>query len=312
MKITGWENGCIEYLRHCEKEIAGYGIRIAETGNVLCYGGGLMSCTNIINPEQPWFVLSAARQYSLMNAENSAISHFYSFEVSPSAPLTLAVPDGCVDIVFDCDTIHPMARVCGTTLEARSARLIPNHRYFGVRFAPGVIPDFLDVMAEDLTDREFNFLDVVPDARQACEQILRTELFAQQITLFNNYFAPRLARKTSTVTASIIRTILQQKGNFRVGQLEALTGYTCRTIQRQFRQDTGMSPKAFGRIMRCQSALNSLHQGASVSFSELALNLGFSDQSHFLREFKKLISTTPLDFQRRMLLAAHAERISYH
>lgn len=271
-----------------------------------------MSHTLSIHPEQPWFVLSAAQHYALMNSDHPAISHFYSFEVSQSASLTLAVPDGCVDIVFDCDTARPMARVCGTTLEARSAELIRNHRYFGVRFAPGVIPDFLDVMAEELTDHEFNFFDVAPDARHACEHILRTPLFSEQVALFNTHFITRLARKTSTVTASIIGTILQQKGNIRIEQLKGLTGFTSRTIQRQFRQDTGMSPKAFGRIIRCQAALNTLHQHSNISFSGLALDLGFSDQSHFLREFKKLISTTPLDYQRRTLFADYRERIRYH
>ncbi|MNG55538.1 transcriptional activator FtrA [compost metagenome] len=271
-----------------------------------------MSHTRAIHPEQPWFVLSAAQHYSLIGSDNPAISHFYSFDVSQSASLTLAVPDGCVDILFDCDAARPIARVCGTTLEARSAELICNHHYFGVRFAPGVIPGFLDVMAEELTDCEFNFFDVVPDARQVCEHILRTPLFSQQVTLFNTHFTPRLVRKTSTATASIIGAILQQKGNIRIEQLEALTGYTCRTIQRQFRQDTGMSPKAFGRIMRCQAALNMMHQHGNISFSGLALDLGFSDQSHFLREFKKLVSATPLDYQRRMLFATYGERIRYH
>lgn len=266
----------------------------------------------VIQPEQPWFVLSAAHQYSLMASRHPAIAHFYSFDVAHSASLTLAIPDGCVDIVFDCDAVKPVARVCGTTLEARSAELIRDHRYFGVRFAPGVVPDFLDLVAEELTDREFNFLDVVPDARLACEQILRHSQFSRQIELFNQHFTSRLVRKTSAVTGVSIQTILRQKGNIRIEQLESLTGYTCRTIQRQFRQDTGMSPKTFGRIMRCQAALNSLHQQGAVSFSDLALDLGFSDQSHFLREFKKLVSTTPLDYQRRTLHESYNGRIRHH
>lgn len=59
-----------------------------------------------IYPEQPWFVLSAAQHYSLIPGSHPAISQFYSFEVAPSASLTLAVPDGCVDIlliVMRCD-----------------------------------------------------------------------------------------------------------------------------------------------------------------------------------------------------------------
>ena len=262
-------------------------------------------------PEQPWFVLSAARHYALMTSDNAAISHFYTFEVAENARLTLAIPDGCVDILFDCDAAFPLARVCGTTLQARSAEMTPGHRYFGVRFAPGVIPDFLDVMAEELTDREFSFFDVVPNARLTFERIVQSADFAQQVALFNRSFMPRLTRRCSSTTALILQTIRQQRGNLRVGALEQLTGYTCRTIQRQFRQDTGLTPKAFCRIVRCQAALNALHEPQPVSFLDLAFDLGFSDQSHFLREFKILVSTTPLEYQRRMLQEAYATRLRY-
>lgn len=264
------------------------------------------------HPEQPWFVLSAEQHYSIMASVNPAISHFYNFDVSPSADVTIVIPDGCVDIVFDCDASRPTARVCGTPLAARNVELVHGHRYFGIRFAPGIMPDFLDLMAEELTDREFDLVDVVPGARRVCEQILRSPQFSQQVTSFNHHFTPRLARRTSNVTASIIHAIQQVKGNIRIEQLETLTGYTCRTIQRQFRQDTGMSPKIFGRIMRCQTALHNLHQPGRHSFIDLALDLGFSDQSHFLREFKKLVSTTPLEFQRRSLGDAWDERLRYY
>lgn len=263
-------------------------------------------------PEQPWFVLNAAGHYSLIPSENPAISHFYCFDVAKEANMTLAIPDGCVDIVFDCDANNPSARVCGTTLEARGADIWHSHHYFGVRFAPGVIPDFLDVMAEEVPDREFSFLDVVPDARLAFEQIVQAQTFSQQIALFNAYFTPRLVRKTSPATTMIITQMRALKGNIRVDQLEALTGYTCRTIQRQFRQDTGMSPKAFSRILRCQSALGSLHSQQNMSCSDLAADLGFSDQSHFLREFRKFVSTTPCDYHRRITREDYARRLQFH
>lgn len=270
-----------------------------------------MSEKNRIQPEQPWFVLNAAQHYSLIASANPAISHFYSFEVAPCAEMTLAIPDGCVDIVFDCDPVNPRARVCGTTLEARGAEMLHNHHYFGVRFAPGIIPDFLDVMAEEIPDREFSFLDVVPDARLAFEQIVQSGNFSRQIALFNASFTSRLVRKASAMTQLVIQAMRQQQGNIRIDRLAALTGYTSRTLQRQFRQDTGLSPKAFSRILRCQSALGAIHQHG-LSASDLAFDLGFSDQSHFLREFKKFVSTTPGDFQRRIADNAWAHRLRYH
>ena len=211
----------------------------------------LPSSLQNIRPEQPWFVLGVARHYSVLASANPAISHFYSFDMAQTSRQTLAIPDGCVDIIFDCDADNPSARVCGTTIEARSADFIQGHHYFGVRFAPGVMPDFLDLMAEELTDQQFSFLDVIPDARLAFERIVETRQFSQQMALFNYYFTPRLIRRPSSTTPSVIQAIRQQRGNIRLEQLETLTGFTCRTLQRQFRQDTGMSPKVFSRFFRC-------------------------------------------------------------
>jgi len=264
------------------------------------------------HPEQPWFVVNSATHYSVIPSQNPAISHFYSFDVAATAPTTLAVPDGCIDIVFDCDSSSPTARVCGTTLEARDAEMHHGHHYFGIRFAPGIIPDFLDVMAEEIPGQEFGFLDVVPDAKIAFEQIVKTNSLPKQMTLFNTFFTPRLVRKSSSVTTSMIQALVQNKGNLRLNQLESLTGYTSRSIQRFFRQDTGMSPKAFSRILRCQSALSSLHQQQALSVSDLAFTLGFSDQSHFLREFKTFVSKTPGEYLRDISRESFRERLRYH
>ncbi|MGE8486035.1 MAG: helix-turn-helix domain-containing protein [Pseudomonas sp.] len=259
--------------------------------------------------EQPWFVLNSSR-YSVMPSEHPAISHFYAFDVAQSANL-LAVPDGCVDIVFDCDATRPTARICGTPLAAQAVELHQNHHYFGVRFSPGVIPGFINVLAEELTERELDLLEVSGFAQRIFENIVQAPLLGDQMRLFNDYLAPRLMGRTSALTAMVIQQALRHRGDIRIQQLEELSGYTSRTLHRQFSQDTGISPKTFCRIIRCQAALDTLNTQHDVSFSELALDLGFSDQSHFLRDFKKLVSTTPCDYQRKMVQNAYSDRINY-
>ena len=259
--------------------------------------------------EQPWFVLNSSR-YSVMPSAHPDISHFYAFDVAQSSNL-LAVPDGCVDIVFDCDATRPSARICGTPLTAQAVELHQHHHYFGVRFSPGVIPGFINVLAEELTERELDLLEVSSFAQRIFESIVQSPLLGDQIRLFNDYLAPRLMSKTSRLTAMIIQQALSNRGDIRVQQLENLSGYTTRTVHRQFSHDTGMSPKTFFRIIRCQAALDTLNTQRDVSFSELALDLGFSDQSHFLRDFKKLVSTSPGDYQRKVVQSAYSDRISY-
>ncbi len=259
--------------------------------------------------EQPWFVLNSSR-YSVMPSAHPAISHFYAFDVAQSTNL-LAVPDGCVDIVFDCDATSPSVRICGTPLTAQAVQLQQHHHYFGVRFSPGVIPGFVNVLAEELTERELDLLEVSGFAQRIFESIVQAPLLSDQMRLFSDYMVPRLMGNTSRLTALVIQQALYHRGDLRIQQLEDLSGYTSRTLHRQFSHDTGMSPKTFCRIIRCQAALDTLNTQSDVSFSQLAVDLGFSDQSHFLRDFKKLVSTTPCDYQRKMLLNAYSDRISY-
>lgn len=258
--------------------------------------------------EQPWFILNSSN-YSVTASAHPAISHFYALDIAQSANRMLAIPDGCVDIVVDCDSTRPSARVCGTPLQARQVELLENHHYFGVRFTPGVIPGFVNALAEELTEQELNLLEVTPLAQRFIEEVIKTPLLSEQIKVFNRYLAADTLDKTADLTAAVIHTVLQHKGDIRVQQLEQLSGYTTRTIHRQFTQDTGMTPKAFCRIIRCQAALHSINSEQDLSFSELAMELGFTDQSHFLRDFKKLVSTTPHDYQQRIIQGAYTQRI---
>lgn len=264
-----------------------------------------------IHSKQPWFVLGAARDFLLYHSDISAISHFYCFEADPFTEQVLAIPDGCVDILFDCDEHRPTAKVCGTTLEATNAQFIHHHRYFGVRFAPGVIPDFLNASANELIEHQLNLLDVVPKIASVFEKIVESTVFSDQVALFEKFFSDQSTRQPSVLTLQAMGEIFEKKGNIQIQDFEALTGYTTRTLQRQFLADMGMSPKAFSRIIRCQSAVYDINHSKGVTFSDLACDLGFSDQSHFLREFKKLVSVTPLDYLNRVKHETYAGRIRY-
>ncbi len=262
-----------------------------------------------IHSKQPWFVLSAERYSTNLSTENPVVSHFYSFEAGKSDNPTTAIPDGCVDLLFDCDTDKPTGMVCGTTLEATAVKFNDNHRYFGMRMIPGVIPEFLNISAQELINNQLSILDVAPNAQEFFEQIVNASCFSEQVTIANRYMKSKQSRKLSALTNQVIAKICHAKGNIQIQDLEAYTGYCSRTLQRQFRADIGLTPKAFCRAIRCQSAVYGINHSDNVAFTDLAFDLGFSDQSHFLREFKKLVSTTPLDYQLRVKQKTYLERI---
>jgi len=262
-----------------------------------------------IHSKQPFFVLNSEHFMTHLEPENPEVSHFYRFKAGHNKKPIIAIPDGCIDIVFDCDADSPTAQVCGTRLEAGMVSFLPGHRYFGVRFVPGVFPDFLTVSAQEIIANELDLQDVMADSLPLLEQVINSEFFPQQISVVNQFLRHKQRRSSSEVTRQIIAKICQHKGNIQVQDLEKFSGYTSRTLQRMFKNDIGLTPKGFSRAIRCQSAVYSINHGHNLAFSDCALDLGFSDQSHFLKEFKKLVNVTPQEYQNRVKRKAYLERI---
>jgi len=108
----------------------------------------LLSNISGIHSKQPFFVLNSEYFLAHLTPENPEVSHFYSFKAGSLKKPIIVVPDGCIDIMFNCDSGAPVGQVCVTRLEAGEFSFIPGQRYFGVRFVAGVIPDFLSISAQ--------------------------------------------------------------------------------------------------------------------------------------------------------------------
>lgn len=265
----------------------------------------------VIRSKQPWLVLGAANTYSVACSDHPAISHYYSFEANGSESPIVAIPDGCVEVLFDCSASQSTAKVFGTPTEAMDTGIVQGHRYFGVRFALGIVPDCMQASAEEIVNGRFNLVDIVPHTQPLIDRIIHAASFSDQKRIFNHFFDTLPARPVSGVTQSTVHTILARNGNVRIDELALATGFSIRTLQRQFNADMGMSPKAFSRIIRCQSAVYGINHCERLEFSEMAFRLGFSDQSHFQREFKKCVQVTPMTYQKQVKQQTYLDRIEF-
>ncbi len=87
---------------------------------------------------------------------------------------------------------------------------------------------------------------------------------------------------------------LLRKG-WRVQTVAEAFGTTQQTLITRFRERTGLTPKVFSRIERFQRLVRT-HAGAS-SWADAAIQAGFSDQSHMVREFKSFAGITPTQYK---------------
>lgn len=85
--------------------------------------------------------------------------------------------------------------------------------------------------------------------------------------------------------------------------VEELAGVACVTIPyliRLFKHDFGTSPLQYINRKKVERAQLLLYTTA-MPVKEIAYTLGFSDQSYFIRMFRKLTGVTPQNYRRRMI-----------
>jgi AraC-like DNA-binding protein len=85
----------------------------------------------------------------------------------------------------------------------------------------------------------------------------------------------------------------QSRGRVRVSALADEIGWSGRHFASRFRTEIGLTPKAFGRVLRFRRAVELLTTGPDVSIGEVAAACGFSDHSHLVRDFRSMAGYTP-------------------
>src|SRR5262249_18485754 len=69
-------------------------------------------------------------------------------------------------------------------------------------------------------------------------------------------------------------------------------------LLRAFHAQIGLPPHAYLTQLRVQQAKTLLRDG--ISLAQIALELGFADQSHFARHFRHLVGVTPGRYARKV------------
>ncbi|WP_439695826.1 helix-turn-helix domain-containing protein [Mucilaginibacter sp. AW1-7] len=89
------------------------------------------------------------------------------------------------------------------------------------------------------------------------------------------------------------------KGTMPVRQVAAAAHATVRTLERNFKQSSGHTVKDVSGLMRFEQVRNQLWLYPDINLAGLAHELGYTDQSHLSREFKRYSGSTPAAFARK-------------
>lgn len=67
-------------------------------------------------------------------------------------------------------------------------------------------------------------------------------------------------------------------------------------LDREFRRIVGLGPRVLARVLRLRRLLDSIDVYGQVEWTRLAAELGWFDQAHLVRDFRRFTGTTPSEY----------------
>jgi AraC-like DNA-binding protein len=205
------------------------------------------------------------------------------------------LPHPCVNLVFG--THQPGLH--GPTTARFVARLTDTGWVVGCKFWPGMFRAFLRTPVSALTDRVLSAADAFGDRGRAVDAAIRSECDPErQVRLVGEFltsFGPEIESEAE-LARDTVELARRDRGVVRVDTLAERAGLSVRALQRLFDEHVGVTPKWVIQRYRVHEAAELAANGKPPNWASLAAELGYTDQSHFIREFKAQVGRTPAEY----------------
>jgi AraC-like DNA-binding protein len=219
------------------------------------------------------------------------------------------IPDGFIEIIFHYRS--PYRINLGGRWEQQSLSLlagqIRNHFFLentgtsgiiGVKLKPTALTHLFGLSMYQFTDRVVDILSV--PALQSLwrqEQLSVAQDHEKRIVLLDDLFKEIISEKkyAPTIAEQAIDLIFANHGMMPVSDITHKIGIGERQLENLFKKYVGLSPKFFMRIIRFNYIFK-LVQENNQSWSGLAYEASYFDQSHFIRNFRDFTGENPSDY----------------
>lgn len=262
----------------------------------------------IINPHQPYVELGVD-ELNKLNCPKLGISHFYEFSLGQNRSHEVkAVPDGSIDLLFNIGSDRVTTYISGTVFGVKAWELGDADKCFGVRFQPGqgVLPKDLtmDMLVNDDIEIDGNIF-----GDNITEKIALAQDIRERSEIFRKAYEALIYSRTEfsdkeRINEYLVSRIIRSRGYINIRDLEEETNYSACYLRRVFKNYHSISPKQFAQYVRFQTVLEKMKEG-SMPYDELALECGYFDEAHMMKEFKNYAGMTLQQYRKLQGGKAH-------
>lgn len=133
------------------------------------------------------------------------------------------------------------------------------------------------------------------DTQLIAEQLYEASSDQIRASILESFLLSKIVNPAPKVFIAITETIHNLKGYITVFELAKKFEVSERTIHRYFNKYVGVNPNEYINLIRFRSVID-LTQNSKNTLLSHALDVGYYDQSHFIKHFKEFSTVTPSEF----------------
>lgn len=231
------------------------------------------------------------------------IEHYWtvSWDLGNEEPyLAETLPYPSVHIVFE----KGNSKLFGVTKGRFSTLLQGKGSVFGIKFRPGAFYPFFQKNISTLTDKTIPVSDLTLENIDSLEtKIFETEAEENRIKIIETWLENILPEQDPKILLinNIIDKIKEERTIQSVNQITKLFSISLRGLQRLFQEYVGVSPKWVIQRFRIQEVAERMEKDKTIHYAEMALDLGYYDQAHFIKDFKNTIGLSPEEYLKTII-----------
>lgn len=227
--------------------------------------------------------------YKEVNFSDGIINKIYEIDNSSKQKI-VTIPDGCIDIEITVKDNKATYLLCGSRREGMFSEVGDYDYCFGIKFDPGCLPDEINANIGDMINARID-LSKLTEIKESDMIRFEKSSFEDKVAYFTQMYNEKQKNKEEIdVTEYVLNKIASKHGAVNIAKMVEEIGYSQCYINRIFKKSMGFSIKKYAEIIRIQQSIHMLNQNKE---EEVYDKLGFYDQSHFIKEFKKFTTFTP-------------------
>jgi AraC-like DNA-binding protein len=205
-----------------------------------------------------------------------------------------------LEFVIQLHDSGPWAGVSGPRSESFIIDRRETNAIIGIHFKPAGAFPFLHCPFGELHNNHASLAELWGDkkARRLLELLYEAPTVERKFSILERWLlwiADRPLKHHAAVTFALTK-FRADPGLFSSEHIARETNMSQRRFIELFRNEVGITPKLFCRVQRFQNVINWINQQADVDWVDLALSHGYTDQSHFIHDFRAFSGLKPSEY----------------